>query len=122
MMVATIFATYKNGLRHLVATTFATTLLSFFGLQHGTLITSLKYFPIFTHEKCHCDVRNNVWFPTIYIYKINIKAIPYLSSKNIIYFLLVIRCNQLLLLQRYKEIKEIISFKFYLCIIIWQLS
>src|SRR5439155_4959768 len=38
MMVATIFATYKNGLRHLAATTFATTLLSFFGLRHGTLI------------------------------------------------------------------------------------
>ena len=38
MMVATIFATYKNGLRHLAVTTFATTLLSFFGLRHGTLI------------------------------------------------------------------------------------
>ena len=38
VMVATIFATYKNGLRHLVATTFATTLVSFFGLRHGTLL------------------------------------------------------------------------------------
>jgi len=44
VMVATIFATYKNGLRHLVATTFATTLVSFFGLQHGTLDWMAKEF------------------------------------------------------------------------------